>query len=171
MQCWCHSNSKNTRRTLPYYKNSTESKIHYGEKKSVRKWQNWGLGRGNPNPCLATSIALYRPQIGPLARNEKPGKRGKNGWKMGKWPFLIHFWANFPIFRPCFPLFSGLAKNHFSAIFSDFGRRSDLGLYRAIGIAILVVVERILIRIFRKRQSVHKKCVHSKMRDFLLNFY
>ena len=49
---------------------------------------------------LAIPIALYRPQLGPLASNGKKGqkmdfgptrKRRQNGQKKGKWPFLTHF--------------------------------------------------------------------------------
>ena len=87
---------------------------------------------------VAIPIALYRPQIGPPARNGKkmaekwilapPGKKGKNGRKMGKWPFFDPFLANFPIFRPFFPFFPGGAKIHFSAIFSHFGPEARFGV-------------------------------------------
>ena len=98
---------------------------------------------------VAIPIALYRPQIGPPARNGRKmaekwilaplqKKGGKNGRKMGKLPFLTHFWANFPIFRPFFPLFPGGAKIDFSTIFFPFRAGGPIwGLYRAIGIAIL----------------------------------
>ena len=58
-----------------------------------------------------------------------PGKRGKNGRKMGqKWPFS-HFLA-------IFPLLPGGAKIHFLAIFFPFRAGGPIwGLYRAIGIA------------------------------------
>ena len=89
---------------------------------------------------IAIPIALYRPEIGPPARNgEKmakkwilapPGKRGKMAQKVGK---LAQKWAkngHFPIFRPVFTLL-----NPFFAIFSSFRARPIWGLYRAIGIA------------------------------------
>ena len=91
-----------------------------------------------PLPSVATPIALYRPQIGPPARDGKKmaekwilaprGRRGENmaekweNWpKLGqKWPFSI-FWAIF------FP-FSGGAKLHFSATFFPIsGRRPNWG--------------------------------------------
>ena len=62
----------------------------------------------------------------------RPEIAKKKGWKrdfgkmpkMGKWPFLTHFWANFPPFSPIFPPFfahfPGGAKIHFSAIFFPF---------------------------------------------------
>ena len=56
-----------------------------------------------------------------------PTGQGKNGRKMGK---LAQKWVkhgHFPIFWPFFPLLAGGAKIHFSAIFSHFGRRPDLG--------------------------------------------
>ena len=78
-------------------------------------------------PTFAILVAWYRPHFAPPARNGKkmaekwilapPGKWPKNGRKMGKLPFLTHFLANFPIFRPFFSHFPGGAKIHFSAIF------------------------------------------------------
>ena len=94
---------------------------------------------------LVMPIALYRPQIGPSARNGEKGvkksilappeKRGNNGRNMGKLP---HFGASFPIFWPFFPHFPGGAKIHFSAIFSPFRAGGPIwGQNRAIGIASL----------------------------------
>ena len=76
---------------------------------------------------LAIPIALYRPQIGPPARNGKkmaekwilapPGKRGQNGRKMGRRPDLGSVQGN----RDCefcldFSLFLVSLKSSFSLI-------------------------------------------------------
>ena len=95
-------------------------------------------GKSPRGSYFAIPIALYRPQIGPLARNGKkmgktwilapPGKRGKNGRKMGRWPFLTHFWAIVDRFFGHFFLFPGGAKIHvFAHFFPISGRRPDLG--------------------------------------------
>ena len=88
--------------------------------------------------CIAIPIALYRPHLGPRARNgekmaEKrtlapPRKRGKNGEAWGKQLSLTHFWADIPIFRPFFPIFPGGTKIHVSAIFSHFGPEARNGV-------------------------------------------
>ena len=76
--------------------------------------------------------------MGPPARNGKkmakkwilapPGKRGKMAQKMGNLPFLAHSWANFPTFRPFFPLFFRWGQNpFFGHFFPISGRRPDLG--------------------------------------------
>ena len=101
---------------------------------------------------FAIPIVLYRPQIGPPARNGKkmaekwilapPGTRGKNGRKMGKLPFLAHFCA---IFGPIFPFFGHFSRisrwgqnPFFGHFFPISGRGPIWGLYRTIGIAIQV---------------------------------
>ena len=87
---------------------------------------------------VAIAIALYRPQIGPLARNgEKMAKKwilAPLGKKWGKWPkngnlaiFDPFFGQFFPIFRPFFGHFPVGAKIHFPAIFPISGQRADLG--------------------------------------------
>ena len=76
---------------------------------------------------LAIPIALYRPQIGPLARNGK--KSGSNRKKGKKWFKNSHFSRPFPV-GP---------KSIFRPFFSPFRAGGPIwGLYRAIGIASLV---------------------------------
>ena len=98
---------------------------------------DWGGNCGRVTK-FAIPIALYRPQIGPPARNGKkmakkwiwapPKKKGKKWPKNGKigpkiaqkWPFS-HFWA---IFSP----FSRWGQNpFFGHFFPISGRRPDLG--------------------------------------------
>ena len=77
--------------------------------------------------ALRSRFSLYRPQIGPPARN------GKKWLKNGFWPhhekrgtmaeqFLGHF------LNLNFPFVHGGAKIHFSAIFSHFGPQARFGV-------------------------------------------
>ena len=94
------------------------------------------------NTSLAIPIALYRPQIGPPARNGKkmaekwilapPGKREKNGRKMGK---LAQKWtkngsdmAIFPFFGHFFPFCPVGPKSIFWPFFSHFGPEARFGV-------------------------------------------
>ena len=81
---------------------------------------------------LAIPIALYRPHVALRAQNGKKwqkneflattGKRGKNGRKMGKWPFLTHFSA-------ILSHFPGGAKIHFFAILVPIsGPKPEMGV-------------------------------------------
>ena len=82
---------------------------------------------------LAIPIALYRPQIGPPARN------GKKWPKNGKMAIFDPFLGQFSHFSAIFSPFSrwGLFV-HFLSIFFPFRAGGPIwGLYRAIGIAIL----------------------------------
>ena len=79
----------------------------------------------------ATRLAILIAHFGSKARNGKKGRKmdfGPTG-KKRKWPFLTHFCASSPIFRPCFPLFPGGAKIHFVGHFFPI---SGWGPYRAI---------------------------------------
>ena len=74
-----------------------------------------------PCSCLAILIALKSGLLMGKMPKMDFGPTGKKGdkWpkKWGKWPFLTHFWANLPIFRPFFPL-SWWRQNPF---FGDLG--------------------------------------------------
>ena len=96
-----------------------------------------------------------------------PGKRGKNGRKMGKWMFFTHFWADFPIFRPFFASFFPFSLEPKSIVLANFvpisGRRPEMGSVqgnRATRIATLVPGQ-------RGRKVRVPNCFGAIMPDFL----
>ena len=81
----------------------------------------------DPKSGLRPEMGKKWPKNGFWPHREKGKKWPKNGKVAIFDPFLGHFWANLPIFRPFFPFFPVSPKSIFRPFFSHFGPEARLG--------------------------------------------